>query len=281
MRMKLNAHCLCAAAICGLFTMSAAAQSRAASRVRDAQPAAEKAIDKAVNQAADQAADAKPVVHAYLLDTCPVSGEKLGSMGEPIVRVVGDREVKLCCKGCVPKLAAEPDKYIAKIDLAMADRQRMFYPMETCMLSGEPLTEDGEDIAIERIYQNRLVRFCCKGCAKDFNDDPAAYLKKLDEAVIAQQSEHYPLTTCAVAETSELGKMGDPIEVVYANRLVKFCCPDCQPKFEADPAPFIARLDKAWMAMHKDTHGEADEAPSGEAEEAGGHGDHDHGDHDG
>ena len=29
---------------------------------------------------------------------------------------------------------------------------------------------------------DRLVRFCCKDCRKDFDKDPALYLKKIDEA---------------------------------------------------------------------------------------------------
>jgi len=33
-----------------------------------------------------------------LLATCPVSGEKLGEMGKPVVFTYKDQEVKLCCK---------------------------------------------------------------------------------------------------------------------------------------------------------------------------------------
>ena len=29
---------------------------------------------------------------------------------------------------------------------------------------------------------DRLVRFCCKDCRKDFDKDPAKYLKLIDEA---------------------------------------------------------------------------------------------------
>ena len=31
-------------------------------------------------------------------------------------------------------------------------------------------------------HEGREVRFCCKGCLKDFKKDPAQYLKKLDDA---------------------------------------------------------------------------------------------------
>ena len=36
----------------------------------------------------------------YPLDTCVISGKKLGSMGDAVVFVEGDQEVQLCCKSC-------------------------------------------------------------------------------------------------------------------------------------------------------------------------------------
>ena len=54
----------------------------------------------------------------YPLDTCPVTGAKLGSMGEPIDVEVKGRVVKVCCGGCVDKVKADPDKYIAMLDAA-------------------------------------------------------------------------------------------------------------------------------------------------------------------
>jgi len=52
---------------------------------------------------------------AYPLDVCIVSGEKLGSMGEPIVVVHQGQEVKFCCKSCKPDFEKEPAKFIAKL----------------------------------------------------------------------------------------------------------------------------------------------------------------------
>jgi hypothetical protein len=45
---------------------------------------------------------AVPASESYPLDTCAVAGKKLGSMGDPIVYVHEGRQVKFCCKGCVP-----------------------------------------------------------------------------------------------------------------------------------------------------------------------------------
>ena len=54
----------------------------------------------------------------YPLDTCPVTGAKLGSMGEPIDVEVQGRIVKVCCGGCVAAVKADPEKYLAMLDAA-------------------------------------------------------------------------------------------------------------------------------------------------------------------
>jgi hypothetical protein len=52
----------------------------------------------------------------YAPDTCPVSGGKLGSMGEPVHYVVANRLVKLCCAGCVSAVETNPAGVLAKLD---------------------------------------------------------------------------------------------------------------------------------------------------------------------
>ncbi len=46
---------------------------------------------------------------------CPVTDLPLDSMGGPVVSVVEGRKVFLCCKGCEPRLQANPEKYLAKL----------------------------------------------------------------------------------------------------------------------------------------------------------------------
>lgn len=214
----------------------------------------------------------------YLLDTCPVSGQKLGSMGDPIMRTVDGREVRLCCSGCIDRIESNPAKYFAEVDKAIAMQQMPFYPLDTCIVTGEPLAIDGEDIAINHIYKNRLVRLCCKGCVGDFEAEPAKFLAELNGAVVKAQRDEYPLEDCAYLEGSKLGSMGDPVEIVVANRLVKFCCGGCQPKFEADPAKYIARIDAAWKPIHE-AQGKLDGMQNYEGGHEGhgqGHGNHEH-----
>ena len=52
------------------------------------------------------------------LTTCPVSGEKLGEMGKPLVFTYQGQEVKLCCKNCKKDFDKDPAKYIKKIEAA-------------------------------------------------------------------------------------------------------------------------------------------------------------------
>jgi len=63
-------------------------------------------------------ADANTNAVPDLLATCPVSGEKLGEMGKPVVFTYKDQEVKLCCNSCKKDFDKDPEKYIAKIRAA-------------------------------------------------------------------------------------------------------------------------------------------------------------------
>jgi hypothetical protein len=65
--------------------------------------------------AEDKATKRKP----YPLKTCVVSDEKFGGdMGDPYVFTYKDREVKLCCKGCLDDFNKEPAKYVKKMEAA-------------------------------------------------------------------------------------------------------------------------------------------------------------------
>ena len=54
------------------------------------------------------------------------------------------------------------------------------YTLKTCIISGDKLGEMGDPFVYA--YKGREIKFCCKGCLKDFNKDPKKYLKMIDEA---------------------------------------------------------------------------------------------------
>jgi hypothetical protein len=47
---------------------------------------------------------------------CPTTGDRLGTMGEPVKVLVKDQPVFLCCKVCEKKALADPDKTLAKVN---------------------------------------------------------------------------------------------------------------------------------------------------------------------
>lgn len=53
------------------------------------------------------------------------------------------------------------------------------YPLKTCVVSDEKFGGDMGDPYIFT-HEGREVKLCCKGCLKDFNKEPAKYIKKME-----------------------------------------------------------------------------------------------------
>ncbi|MSR66320.1 MAG: hypothetical protein EXS24_02975 [Pedosphaera sp.] len=51
----------------------------------------------------------------YPLQTCIVTDNKLGSMGDPVAFVHAGQEIKICCGGCKDDFEKEPGKFLAKL----------------------------------------------------------------------------------------------------------------------------------------------------------------------
>ncbi len=51
------------------------------------------------------------------------------------------------------------------------------YPLDKCVVSGEKLGTMGKPYVFT--HEGQEIRLCCKSCLKDFQKEPAAYLKKL------------------------------------------------------------------------------------------------------
>ncbi len=55
-------------------------------------------------------------VKPYKLETCLVSGDKFGEMGEPFVFIRKGQEIKLCCKGCLKDFNKDQAAYLKKLE---------------------------------------------------------------------------------------------------------------------------------------------------------------------
>ena len=192
--------------------------------------------------ASEPGPSAQEGLNAYLLEDCPISGQKLGSMGEAIVKEYEGRQVRFCCQGCVKPFEADLEKNLTKVDAALVQQQTPHYPLDTCIISGGKLGSMGGPL--DHLYGNRLIRFCCKGCIEPFEKDAAKHLAKLDKAVIEKQKPAYPTDKCLVSG-SKLGSMGEPIDYVLGNRLIRLCCKGCIAKVNKEPAKYLKELDAA------------------------------------
>ena len=122
----------------------------------------------------------KNQMHYYPMDTCIVSGRKLGD--NAVNHVAGNQLVRLCCKGCVDGFNDNKDKYLLQIDEMVVKTQSKDYPLKTCPVSDEALGSNAVDVVVG----DRLVRLCCTVCKKSFDKDPARYMPTVDKAWKAQ-----------------------------------------------------------------------------------------------
>ena len=73
-------------------------------------------------------------------------------------------------------LASVPLISVAADDKAPAKPKP--YTLKTCVVSGEKLGEMGDPYVY--VHEGREIKFCCKGCLKDFKKDTAKYVKKIE-----------------------------------------------------------------------------------------------------
>lgn len=177
----------------------------------------------------------------YSLDTCPITGKKLGAMGDPVVKLYDGREVRFCCPMCSPKFEKDMAASLAKIDEKIVKDQTPLYPLKTSVATGKDLPAK----PFEFVYGNRLIRLGAESEKAEFLKEPKKHLATLDKAVVEQQGKDYALKTCPVSKEQFGGDMGKPVDLVIGGRLVRLCCKACNKDVEKDPAKFIAMVDAA------------------------------------
>lgn len=178
----------------------------------------------------------------YPLSTCIVSGEPLGSYGDPVISEFEGREIRFCRADCEKTFAADVLSHLAKVDSAIVASQLAIYPLETCVVDGQPLQAMGEPHGL--VHGNRLIRLCCASCQGAFEASADSLLGKLDGAAITQQRQDYPLDYCVISG-EQLGSMGEPYETAVAGRLVRLCCQGCLKGLHTRAHEALASLDAA------------------------------------
>ena len=190
-------------------------------------PAPASAPAKAAPKDAEVIAAQKP---SYPLDTCPISGEKLGK--DAVDNVKDGHLVRTCCSKCSAKVDAAS---IKKVEDAVVAAQSKGYPMDAC-LCGKPLGEK----AVNHVAGTRLVRCCSPECASMLSKDMKGAMGKLDRAYIDAQMKTYALKTCPACGM-DLAK-GEPVNQLYGTTLVRFCSKDCAKSLEKDPDAILKKV---------------------------------------
>jgi hypothetical protein len=76
---------------------------------------------------------------------------------------------------------------------------------------------------------------------------------KSDNAKLTELQKDYPLANCPVSG-AKLGEMGKPVDYLYQHpdannksttELVRFCCPGCIAKFNAEPDQYLQKIHAA------------------------------------
>jgi YHS domain-containing protein len=140
-------------------------------------------------------------------------------------------------------LRAEEGKVAEKSAAKPAtEAQIKAYPIDKCVVTGEKLAGAKSPTALD--YKGREIIFCCPACIKEFNEAPDKYTKELDDAIIAKEKPGYPLDKCVVSG-EKLGGMGDPVDMVVKNHLVRLCCAGCKKTVAKDPDKYLAMVKEA------------------------------------
>jgi hypothetical protein len=177
----------------------------------------------------------------YPLDTCPITGKKLGTMGDPILKLYDGREVRFCCPACPAKFEKDLAANLAKLDEKIIKDQLPLYPLKTSVVTGKDLPGKPYEFA----YGNRLIRLGAESEKAEFLKNAKKHLAHLDKAVVDAQGKNYPIKTCPVSKEEFGGDMGKPVDMVVAGRLIRLCCKGCKKDVEKDPAKFVAMVDAA------------------------------------
>ena len=127
---------------------------------------------------------------AFPLETCPVSGEKLGADAVTVILKdmkdanLNGTQMKFCCGKCEAAFKADPEKYVGKMNDAIV-KAAPAYPLKKCVVMGkEDIGADAKTV----VYQNRVYKLCCGKCVGKFKKDPAKFAKEYDAQVAAAKA---------------------------------------------------------------------------------------------
>jgi hypothetical protein len=135
---------------------------------------------------------------------------------------------------------------------ALLTEQLPFYPMNTCVVSGEGLSF--ATLVIE-FYEGHLVLLANESARQVFLSDPRTYWDVLRQVTIRSQAEAYPTPSCVVSQ-EPLGSMGPTINHLHGMQLVQLCCSSCVPTLNKTPERYLEILEEAYLQAGREAGGD-------------------------
>ena len=159
------------------------------------------------------------------LPNCPVMTDEPANLSISLATPEGP--VFFCCKDCIPKYQADPNKYAAKVAAqrkVLADRPKA---QVVCPACNEPA-----DSKIVLEEGGKKILFSSSGCMAKYKADPAKHASALANSYTYQ-------TKCPV-----MNENIDPksFATLANGAKVYFCCKGCDKKLFADPAKYAPKL---------------------------------------
>ena len=154
--------------------------------------------------------------------------------------VVNGQQVFVCCPPCIPKIEADAQGSLAKVNsyyttFIAKERQAASDKIHAsaqaiCPVTGKELGSMGEPVKVK--VGEEVAFLCCKGC-------------------VGQQikAEHWKTIQTNLATAQKICPvMEQPVDATMKStavngRKIFVCCPPCIPKIQADPATYVAKLD--------------------------------------
>jgi len=131
------------------------------------------------------------------------------------------------------------------------DKAALCCPFSQCLVSGKKLADVKNPIVFN--HEGRNIYFADAASFEKFKADKDAYVKKFDHAMKTVQASYYPLNRCVVSgDKFPEGK--EPVDYLYKDRLVRFCCPSLIARFDENPTKYLAKLDAAVIAQQKEKY---------------------------
>ncbi len=129
-------------------------------------------------------------IHASAQAICPVTGNELGSMGEPVKVKVGEEVAFLCSKECVDQKIKAEHWMTIQTNLAAAQK--------ICPVMQQPINATKKST----IVNGRKIFVCCPPCIAKIEADPATYVAKLDAQILDSRQESSASQPAAASEHS-------------------------------------------------------------------------------